>query len=154
MRTNNGHFAHNGTVLSSSLEPWFPPHLERDIYLSLLHLEPEPGKDKPPAVPDSILKAALLSRALEDIKRILEIRNGKQALGNLLQRGSVGDDLWQRFLRAEQEAEAELRDVVEEVDPGRTCLGVLTKDLTGFSGKCSTSRVGFFDISERQRDAP
>ncbi|KAI4160648.1 MAG: hypothetical protein LQ342_005581 [Letrouitia transgressa] len=103
-------------VLSSSLEPWFPPHLERDIYLSLLHLEPEPGKDKPPAVPDSILKAALLSRALEDIKRILEIRNGKQALGNLLQRGSVGDDLWQRFLRAEQEAEAELRDVVEEAN--------------------------------------
>jgi len=32
-----------------------------------------------------------------------------------LARGSVGDDLWQRFSRAEKEMEAELRDVVEEV---------------------------------------
>lgn len=33
----------------------------------------------------------------------------------LLQRGSVGDDLWQRFLRAEKEMEDEVRDVVAEV---------------------------------------
>lgn len=66
-------------------------------------------------MPDGILKAALLQRATEDIKRILEVRNSKQALSNLLQRGSVGDDLWQRFLRAEKEIEAELRDVVQEV---------------------------------------
>ncbi|KAL8699079.1 MAG: hypothetical protein Q9201_006209 [Fulgogasparrea decipioides] len=101
---------------SAALEPWFGPHLQRDIYLSLLHLEPEPGKDKSPTVPDGVLKAALLQRATEDIKRILEIRNSKQALSNLLQRGSVGDDLWQRFLRAEKEIEAELRDVVQEAN--------------------------------------
>lgn len=33
----------------------------------------------------------------------------------LLQRGSVGDDLWQRFMRAEKEMEDEVRDVVAEV---------------------------------------
>jgi len=33
----------------------------------------------------------------------------------LLQRGSVGDDLWQRFLRAEKEMEEEVKDVVAEV---------------------------------------
>ncbi|KAL8874219.1 MAG: hypothetical protein Q9174_000411 [Haloplaca sp. 1 TL-2023] len=101
---------------SASLEPWFAPHLQRDIYLSLLHLEPEPGKDKSPTVPDGVLKAALLQRATEDIRRILEVRSSKQALSNLLQRGSVGDDLWQRFLRAEKEIEAELRDVVQEAN--------------------------------------
>ena len=69
--------------------------------------------ESPP--PDSILRAALLNRACEDIRRILEIRAKKPALNQLLQRGSVGDDLWQRFLRAEKEVEAELRDVVEEV---------------------------------------
>lgn len=111
---------------SLSLEPWFPTHLQRDIYLSLLHLEPEPGKDKPPAVPDGVLKAALLQRATEDIKRILEVRNAKQALSNLLQRGSVGDDLWQRFLRAEREVEAELRDVVEEVQLPMSWIAVGT----------------------------
>lgn len=39
----------------------------------------------------------------------------------LLQRGSVGDDLWQRFLRAEKEMEEEVKDVVSEVS------GVLLK---------------------------
>lgn len=100
---------------SLSLEPWFPPHVQRNIYLSLLHLEPQPGQEKATPVPDSILKAALLQRACEDIRRILAVRNSKQALSQLLARGSVGDDLWQRFLRAEKEVEAELRDVVEEV---------------------------------------
>ena len=104
---------------SASLEPWFDPHVQRNIYLSLLHLEPQPGQDKATPVPDSILKAALLQRAAEDIRRILAIRGAKQPLSQLLQRGSVGDDLWQRFLRAEKEMEAEVRDVVEEV---RICL--------------------------------
>jgi translocation protein SEC66 len=93
---------------AASLEPWFPPHLQRNIYNTLLHMEN-------PKVPDSILKAALLRRATEDIHRIVQIRNAKQALQVLLQRGSVGDDLWQRFQRAEKEIEEELRDVVNEV---------------------------------------
>ena len=108
---------HNFTAKSSALEPWFPPHLQKNIYLSLLHLEQtEPGKDKPVTVPDSVLKAALLRRAVEDINRIIQIRDGKQALATLLARGSVGDDLWQRFLRAENEVQEELKDVVNEAN--------------------------------------
>ncbi|KAK7191775.1 hypothetical protein DPSP01_007189 [Paraphaeosphaeria sporulosa] len=94
---------------AASLEPWFPPHLQRNVYLSLLHQED-------PKVPDSILKAALLRRATEDISRIIQVRSQKQALQVLLQRGSVGDDLWQRFQRAEKEIEEELRDVVQEAN--------------------------------------
>lgn len=104
---------------AASLEPWFPPHIQRDIYFSLMHLEPSSSSNskekKAPAVPDSVLKEALLRRATEDIKRIMALRNQKQALSMLLQRGSVGDDLWQRFLRAEKEMEDEVRDVVSEV---------------------------------------
>jgi translocation protein SEC66 len=98
---------------AASLEPWFPPHLQRNVYLSLLHHEPSDGSNA--KVPDSVLKAALLRRAIEDIHRVIEIRNAKGALQTLVQRGSVGDDLWQRFLRAEKEIEEELRDVVTEV---------------------------------------
>jgi translocation protein SEC66 len=103
---------------SASLEPWFPTHLSRNLYLSLLHLEQpsEEGKGKTVTVPDSVLKAALLRRATEDIHRIISIRNAKQAVTTLLARGSVGDDLWQRFLRAEKEMEEELKDVVNEVN--------------------------------------
>ncbi|PCG93542.1 Sec62/63 complex, subunit Sec66 [Penicillium occitanis (nom. inval.)] len=105
-----------------SLAPWFPSHLQRDIYFSLLHLEQPTattagGKEKKTtAVPETVLKAALLRRAAEDIKRVMAIRDQKQALSLLLQRGSVGDDLWQRFLRAEKEMEEEVRDVVNEAN--------------------------------------
>lgn len=103
------------TAKSANLEPWFGPHLQRNIYLSLLHLEPEDGSEKGPKIPDSVLRAALLRRAVEDIHRIIQIRTAKAACSTLLQRGSVGDDLWQRFNRAEKEMEEELRDVVMEV---------------------------------------
>ncbi|KAI9886812.1 MAG: hypothetical protein M1823_001383 [Watsoniomyces obsoletus] len=103
-------------AVSTSLAPWFPPHLQRNIYLSLLHLDPEPGQEKAPAVPESVLKAALLRRAAEDVYRTMQIRNAKQALSSLLARGSVGDDLWKRFQRAESEMEEELRDVVMEAN--------------------------------------
>ncbi|KAI0176254.1 Sec62/63 complex, subunit Sec66 [Hypoxylon sp. FL1284] len=101
---------------NANLEPWFPPHLQRNIYLTLLHMEPEAGQEKAPKVPDSVIRAALLRRAVEDIRRIIQIRTSKQALNTLLQRGSVGDDLNQRFTRAEKEIEEELRDVVTEAN--------------------------------------
>lgn len=113
---NSSHIllANHHIARAATLAPWFPPHLQRNIYLSLLHLEPEEGKEKA-KVPDSVLRAALLRRAVEDINRIIQVRTAKQACSTLLQRGSVGDDLWQRFLRAEKEMEEELRDVVMEV---------------------------------------
>lgn len=100
---------------SANLAPWFDPHLQRNIYNSLLHIEPEDGSDKAPKVPESVIRAALLRRAVEDIHRIVQIRTAKASCSSLLQRGSVGDDLWQRFQRAEKEMEEELRDVVMEV---------------------------------------
>ncbi|RDW67711.1 hypothetical protein BP6252_09107 [Coleophoma cylindrospora] len=103
-------------IASATLAPWFPPHLQRNIYLSLLHLDPVEGDEKAVAVPQSVVRAALLRRATEDIHRIIQIRTAKQACATLLQRGSVGDDLWQRFLRAEKEMEDELRDVVMEAN--------------------------------------
>ncbi|KAK0269289.1 Translocation protein S66 [Friedmanniomyces endolithicus] len=109
---------------TAKLEPWFPPHRQRDVYLSLLHLDPSEqagsgdgdSEKKLSRVPDSVLKAALLQRALEDIKRIVQLRQAKPAFQTLLQRGSVGDELWQRLLRAEQEMEAEVKDVVNEAN--------------------------------------
>jgi translocation protein SEC66 len=78
-------------------------------------MEPENGSEKAPKVPDSVIRAALLRRAVEDLQRIIHLRNAKTACSSLLQRGLIGDDLWQRFQRAEKETEEELRDVVMEV---------------------------------------
>ncbi|KAF2207695.1 hypothetical protein CERZMDRAFT_91743 [Cercospora zeae-maydis SCOH1-5] len=105
---------------AAALESWFPPHKARDVYLSLLHLDPSDSpseaEKKLKQVPDNVLKAALLARAVEDIQRIVQLRTSKPALQTLLQRGSVGDELWQRFLRAEKEMEEEVKDVVNEAN--------------------------------------
>lgn len=83
-----------------------------------MHLDPsaQQTEKKLPAIPESVLKASLLRRATEDIRRVLALRSQKQALSVLLQRGSVGDDLWQRFQRAEKEMEDEVKDVVAEAN--------------------------------------
>ncbi|PPJ49616.1 hypothetical protein CBER1_02211 [Cercospora berteroae] len=105
---------------AAALESWFPPHKARDLYLSLLHMDPSEkaaeDEKKLKQVPDNVLKAALLARAVEDIQRIVQLRTSKPALQTLLQRGSVGDELWQRYLRAEKEMEEEVKDVVNEAN--------------------------------------
>lgn len=97
---------------AASLQPWFPAHTARNIYLSLLELSAQPDTK----VPDSVLRAALLRRAVDDISRLIQIRNSKPALTQLLQRGAVGDELYQRFTIAEKEMELELKDVVAEAN--------------------------------------
>jgi hypothetical protein len=92
-----------------------------------MSLLPQEGETKEKSKPDSVIRAALLRRAVEDIHRLVQIRTAKQACGTLLQRGSVGDDLWQRFLRAEKEMEEEIRDVVMEVGT-RRILSVFEKN--------------------------
>lgn len=89
-------------------EPWFPRHKSRDLYISLLSLETPP--------PRPILVAALLRRAMEDVRLIWSVRDSKQALQTLLQKGQVGDELWERFLQAEKELEAEIVEVVGEAN--------------------------------------
>ena len=100
-------------LASASLELYFPPHTSRNVYFSLQHLKDH--DPSAPNVPESTLRAALLARAVEDIHRIIEIRTRKGPLATLLQRGVVGDEIWQRLVRAETELEEEVKDVVQEV---------------------------------------
>lgn len=57
-----------------------------------------------------------MRRAVTDITRILRVREDKPALQNLLQKGSIGDDLWNSLLAAEKELEAEIIEVVAEAN--------------------------------------
>jgi translocation protein SEC66 len=90
-------------------EPYFSSHPDRDVYVTLL------GRTDPPAN-DALLKSALLRRAMADVLRVLQIREDKPALQNLLQKGSIGDDLWNSLLAAERELEAEIMEVVAEAN--------------------------------------
>lgn len=80
---------------------------------------------------------------------MMALRNQKAALAMLLQRGSVGDDLWQRFLRAEREMEDEVRDVIAEVSISSYFIHVLymfvkcVKEADSkITGQCLLSQLG------------
>ncbi|KAG6911474.1 hypothetical protein DXG01_014548 [Tephrocybe rancida] len=93
---------------TQSYEPYFPSHPERNTYVTLLQSEPRAS--------DSLLKSALVRRAMADVQRVIRIREDKPALQNLLQKGSIGDDLWNSLISAEKELEAEIIEVVGEAN--------------------------------------
>ncbi|KAJ1597256.1 hypothetical protein NDA14_002184 [Ustilago hordei] len=104
--------------MAKSYQPWFPEgHEARDIYQTLVAADP-------PA-PEAVLKAALLNRAMTDVRRITRMRDDKQALGTLLEKGSIGDETMARFALAEKELEAEILDVVSEANTFREGWGQL-----------------------------
>lgn len=107
---------------------WFPEgHPERDIYQTLVQASASAseGSSQTGNVPDVVLKAALLNRAMADVKRIIRMRDDKQALSVLLQKGSIGDETMARFNMAEKELEAEILDVVSEANTFKEGWGQL-----------------------------
>ncbi|KAF9532243.1 Pre protein translocase subunit Sec66-domain-containing protein [Crepidotus variabilis] len=102
-------FYYRKATSQKKYEPYFPSHPERNAYVTLLQ------KNNPPAH-DALLKSALIRRAMADVQRVVRIREDKAALQNLLQKGSVGDDLWNSLLAAEKEMEAEIMEVVGEAN--------------------------------------
>ncbi len=58
----------------------------------------------------------LLRRAVANVSRAFRVREDKAALNNLLVKGSIGDDLWNSFLGAEKELEAEIYEVITEAN--------------------------------------
>ncbi|KAH6918656.1 translocation protein sec66 [Coprinopsis sp. MPI-PUGE-AT-0042] len=91
-----------------SFEPYFPSHPERNAYITLLQQDPPAS--------DSLLKSALVRRAMTDVQRVLRIREDKPALQALLQKGSIGDDLWNSLIAAEKELEVEIMEVISEAN--------------------------------------
>lgn len=127
-------------------EPWFPSHPERDVYISLLQ------QQNPPAS-DVLLKAALLRRAVTDVQRIIQFREDKAALQNLLQKGSIGDDLWNAFQAAEKELEAEIVEVVAEANTFREGWGQFIFASASETANNLKHRDLFFSIPKLRADA-
>ena len=103
---------------ASRLQPWFPEHVARNVYLTLLEQAStsKSGESNSPKIPDSVLRAAILQRSVTNIRRVLSLRTQKPALTQMLQRGAIGDELMQRFTLAEKEMDAELKDCVSEAN--------------------------------------
>lgn len=127
--------------------PWFPKHKSRDIYISLLSLDPPP--------PQPILIAALLRRAMDDVRLIWQIRDSKQALTTLLGKGQIGDDLWERFQTAEKELEAEIVEVVGEANTfqegyGQQIFGIASEMVSHERWKEIYEKIAEQRVAERE----
>lgn len=57
-----------------------------------------------------------MRRAIADVFRAVRFREDKPAIQNLLQKGLVGDDLWNSLMAAERELEGEVREVCAEAN--------------------------------------
>lgn len=75
---------------------------------------PEPEDKDSWIVPRATLQAALLASAAHSMKRMYVVRQDKQALQTLLERGSLGDDAASMFETAEREAQGEIMSIARE----------------------------------------
>lgn len=124
-------------------EPWFGTHHTRDLYCSLLSMEPTPARP--------VLIAALIRRAMTDVQRIMEIRENKAALQNLLTKGQIGDDTWNHILEAEKELDSEIYEVVQEANTFRPGWGQIIFAHAGDMIQHEKNRKFFEEIEEQKR---
>ncbi|KAF9916664.1 translocation protein S66 [Lobosporangium transversale] len=104
-----GFFWKNRKLAINDAEPWFGEHVARNQYIALLQQEE-------PEATETQLVAALLRRAMEDVNRVLSMREDKQVLANLVKQGTLGDDIWTQFALSEKELEAEIMALIEEAN--------------------------------------
>ncbi|KAJ3298153.1 translocation protein S66 [Blyttiomyces sp. JEL0837] len=90
---------------------YFPDHIPKRQYEEL-------AEQYSPQDPHGLklLTTALMRRAMVDVQRILQIREEKQPLQNLVRTGVIGEDMMEKITMAEKEVEAEIMELMEEAE--------------------------------------
>lgn len=84
----------------------------RDLYFEIKQMK-EDGKVK---VHDKVLKAALLNRGAENIRRSFKLKELTPQVEILYKNGSIGEDYWKRFQTEIKIVEAELKECIMEAE--------------------------------------
>lgn len=97
-----------------SVEPLFGHNYTADMYAVTKdkYLDKLLPKDQRP--PEKAVKAALLRRAVEAIRRSLKLKENEAVFSKLYQDGLIGDDLFKQFALQGKIQELELKDIVLE----------------------------------------
>lgn len=96
--------------------------------------------------------AALIARAITDVQRIWSIKESKQAMTNLLQKGQVGDDLCERLAFAEQELEVELAEVVAEANEYADGWGQVIFSIASEAAQANKARDVYKNIEKERQN--
>ena len=87
---------------------------------------------------------------MEDVRQIWLIREQKQSIGLLLAKGSVGDELLERFIRAEKELEGEIVEVVGEANTFQEGYGGLIFGMASDMVAHEKWKETYYKISEER----
>lgn len=101
----------------TQLRSIFDEHDARDLYFEIKEMK-EAGEVK---VHDKVIKAALLNRGAENIRRSFKLKELMPQVENLYKNGSIGDDYWKSFQTETKVTEAEVKDCIveaEKIQPG------------------------------------
>ncbi|QBM88763.1 translocation protein SEC66 [Metschnikowia aff. pulcherrima] len=96
------------------VEPLFAHNHALDLYTAVKdkYYDKLAPKDERP--PEKAVKAALLRRAVEAIRRSLKLKENEVVFNRLYQEGLIGDDVFQQFVLQNKVQQAELSDIVQE----------------------------------------
>ena len=96
----------------AQLESIFDEQDARDLYFEIKQMKND-GKVK---VHDKVLKAALLNRGAENIRRSFKLKELTPQVEILYKNGSIGEDYWKRFQTEIKIVEAELKECIMEAE--------------------------------------
>ncbi|AET40934.1 Sec63 complex subunit SEC66 Ecym_7081 [Eremothecium cymbalariae DBVPG len=94
----------------SRLPSIFDEHDARDLYFELKELS------LTEKVHDKVLKAALLNRGAEAVRRTIKLKEFTPQMEILYKNGSVGDDYWQRYQNEMKLVDHELKECIQEAE--------------------------------------
>lgn len=96
------------------VEPIFGPNYSLELYAILKDKYYNKLLPKDERPPEKAVKAALLRRAVEAIRRSLKLKENEPVFNKLYQDGLIGDDLFHQFELQNKVQQLELKDIVEE----------------------------------------
>ncbi|CUM64757.1 uncharacterized protein PRCAT00002368001 [Priceomyces carsonii] len=100
----------------TQVEPIFKENHPAALYnfLKEQYKSPDVGKDSKPH--EKVMKAALLRRAVESVRRSLKLKENEPVFTKLYLEGLIGDDIFKQFEIEAKLQEYELKDIAQECE--------------------------------------
>lgn len=100
----------------SKIEPIFPENHTHSLYLFLKQQYNNPEATKESRPHEKVMKAALLRRGVEAIRRSLKLKEIEPTFNKLYQEGLIGDEVFKNFQFQAKFQEMDLKDIVQECE--------------------------------------
>lgn len=100
----------------TNAEQIFDENYSLTIYNTLKQQYNDPDLPKDQKPHEKVMKAALLKRAVEAIRRSLRLKESEPVYKNLYQNGLIGDDLFQQFNIQVKFQELEIKEIAQDCE--------------------------------------